>query len=71
MHWPERLKAGQTSDTMAAHIDVMPTILDACNIKKPENLHLDGRSILPLLEDKKKDWPDRTLFFQTHRGDIP
>ena len=31
----------------------------------------DGKSVLPLLRFEKVDWPDRTLFFQWHRGDVP
>ncbi len=70
-HWPKRLKAGTSSDRIAAHIDVLPTVLDACGAAVPKTVQLDGRSILPLLEGKRGDWPDRTLFFQAHRGDVP
>jgi arylsulfatase/arylsulfatase A len=70
-HWPARLKAGTASDRIAAHLDVLPTLLEACNVPLPEGLKLDGRSVLPLLEGKQGDWPDRTLFVQAHRGDEP
>lgn len=71
VRWPARLKAGHTSDRIAAHIDIMPTLLEACGAPVPQGVKLDGRSILPLLEGRKVDWPDRTLFIQTHRGDVP
>ncbi len=70
-HWPARLKAGYTCDTLSAHIDLLPTILDACGVKPPKDLRLDGRSILPLLEGKQVDWPNRTIAIQSHRGDQP
>ncbi len=70
-HWPAALDAGETSDRIAAHIDVMPTILDACGVRPPDGVALDGRSLLPLLEGKPVDWPERTLFIQSHRGDRP
>ena len=70
-HWPARLKAGQTSDRIAAHIDVLPTLLEACNVPVPDGVKLDGRSILPLLEGKNVEWPDRTICIQAHRGDEP
>jgi arylsulfatase/arylsulfatase A len=70
-HWPARLKAGTRSDRIAAHIDVMPTLLEAASVPLPTGLKLDGRSLLPLLEGKPADWPDRTLVLQTHRGDVP
>jgi Sulfatase len=69
--WPARIKPGTKCDTLAAHIDVLPTILEACGVEVPAGLKLDGRSILPLLLGEKTAWPDRTIFLQTHRGDVP
>jgi arylsulfatase A-like enzyme len=71
VHWPSRLEASHTSDRVAAHIDILPTILDATGTPVPEGLHLDGRSLLPLLEGQAVDWPDRTITIQAHRGDVP
>ena len=70
-HWPARLAAGRTSDRIAAHIDVMPTILEACGVEPPNGVRLDGRSLLPLLEGRHVAWPDRTIVIQSHRGDVP
>ena len=71
VRWPARLKAGRQVEQIAAHIDVVPTLLEACGAKPPEGVKLDGRSILPLLEGRQVEWPDRTLYFQWHRGDAP
>jgi len=71
VHWPARLAAGQSSDRVAAHIDVLPTLLDACGVEKPADLKLDGRSLLPLLAGKAAQWPDRTVVIQAHRGNVP
>lgn len=70
-HWPKRLKAGTKVDRIAAHIDVLPTLLDACGVAPPKGLKIDGLDLLPLLEGRAGDWPDRALFFQAHRGDEP
>jgi len=70
MKWAGRLQPRKT-DRIAAHIDVLPTILDACNIPKPKGLQLDGVSIMPLASGTAKAWPGRTLFTQWHRGDVP
>ena len=32
VHWPARLEAGTNNDRIAAHIDVMPTLLDLAGI---------------------------------------
>ena len=69
IQWPARLKPGASSDRLSAHIDIMPTLLDAAGIPQPP--HLDGRSFLPLLEGRSVDWPDREIVIQTHRGNAP
>jgi arylsulfatase/arylsulfatase A len=71
VHWPAVIEAGQSSDRIAAHIDVLPTILDACGIQKPAGLDLDGRSFLPLLQGREVNTPDRMIVIQSHRGDEP
>jgi arylsulfatase A-like enzyme len=69
--WPGRLQPRKVTDHIAAHIDVLPTILEACGVCLPQGLKIDGRSILSLLKGQSVDWTDRTLFFQSHRGDHP
>tara|TARA_R110002111_G_scaffold262860_1_gene341905 strand:- start:9336 stop:11123 length:1788 start_codon:yes stop_codon:yes gene_type:complete len=70
-HWPAQLKAGTVNDRIAAHYDLFPTILAATGVEKPKSLQLDGVNILPLLNNKAENWPDRALFLQWHRGDQP
>ena len=71
VRWPGKIVAGSTVHRIAAHIDITPTVLEACGLPKAD--HLDGVSLWPLLTGKTKpaDWPDRTLFFQWHRGNVP
>jgi len=70
-HWPAKVESGHRSNLMCAHIDVLPTLLDACSIESSKTHPVDGRSFLPLLLKKQTDWPNRSLVFQTHRGDTP
>jgi hypothetical protein len=59
-------------DRIAAHIDLVPTLLEACGVPAATGPRLDGRSLWPLLRGQAGvAWPDRTLFFQWHRGDRP
>lgn len=69
--WPGVLKAGHRNDRVVAHIDILPTLLEACRVTKPERLHLDGRSFLPLLKGEACPWPDRSIVIQAHRGNEP
>jgi arylsulfatase A-like enzyme len=72
MQWPAALKGGRQIDRIAAHIDVLPTLLDAAGMTLPANLTIDGVSLLPLLTGKAAEtWPERTLFIQCHRGLTP
>ncbi|QEH37666.1 Arylsulfatase [Aquisphaera giovannonii] len=71
VRWPARLEQGRKVDRVAAAIDLAPTLLDLCGVPKPDRVAFDGRSLAPLLRGDRADWPDRTLFFQWHRGDAP
>ncbi len=71
VRWPAALHAGQKVDRIAAPIDLTPTLLDFCGVPKPAEIKFDGRSLAPLLRGQTVEWPDRTLFFQWHRGDHP
>jgi arylsulfatase A-like enzyme len=70
-HWPAKVRPRQISSAQCAHIDLLPTILDACGVDVPTEHKLDGRSFLPLLTDNNPAWPTRQLVFQTHRGNEP
>lgn len=70
-HWPAKVSARKTSDALCAHIDVLPTILDACDVDVPAGHKIDGRSFLPLLTDDDAKWPTRQVVLQTHRGNVP
>ncbi|SFS91290.1 Arylsulfatase A [Zhouia amylolytica] len=50
-------------ETMAAHIDVLPTIAQICNVPLPTERKIDGKSLLPLIKGKGGDWDNRSLFF--------
>lgn len=71
VQWPDRLKAGHSSNIPSAHIDVLPTLLDAAGIDIPKNVKLDGRSMLPFLEGTPVSILERHLVIQSHRGDRP
>lgn len=69
--WKGKLPEDRDVDKIAAHIDVVPTILDLVKGKPIEETKMDGVSLAPLWKGEKVEWPDRNLFFQWHRGDVP
>jgi arylsulfatase A-like enzyme len=71
LRWPGRVPAGTRVDRIGAHVDLLPTILEACEAPLPAGRQIDGRSLLPLATGTRTEWPDRKLFLQWHRGDAP
>jgi len=67
--WPGKLPAGVDANQLTSHIDYFPTFLALAGVKHPDGLKIDGRSLMPILENAKADWPDRALV--THVGRWP
>lgn len=69
IHWEKgNLKGGRDIDTLAAHIDVLPTLAELCGFSVPESYPIDGTSLKPLLEGKDEEWERATLVEQYHGG---
>jgi len=66
MHWPAKLRPGTERSELAAHIDIMPTLLEACSASS--DAKLDGISFLPLLLDPEAKAKPRQIVIQSHRG---
>ena len=65
--WKGRLGEGVDISALTAHIDVFKTFASLSGTTIPGGIQkLDGRDLLPLLEDPEADWEDRYLF--THKG---
>ena len=65
--WKGVLPEGRDIDTLTAHIDMFPTFAEIAGAKIPDGTqNLDGRSLLPLLDDSKASWKERYLF--VHKG---
>lgn len=68
--WRWKNVLGEATDISAltAHIDLFQTFCELAGAKIPQGIQqLDGRSMLPLLENSKATWPDRNLFFHVGR----
>jgi len=72
IRWPNGgIGGGKDIEALSAHIDVMPTLVDLCNLTVPDELQYDGQSLEPLLSGDKKNWDDRTLFVHNQRVQYP
>ncbi len=71
LHWPQgKLMGGRDVDPVTAHLDLMPSLIDLCELESPE-VEFDGNSLAPLLQGEATDWPDRTLFVHQQQVDDP
>ncbi len=71
IRWPGHFEVGKQIDRIAGHIDITPTLLEACGVENPSDHPVDGISLMPYLRGESEEWPERTLYFQWHRGDEP
>jgi len=72
VHWPAgRLNQPRDVNRLTAHIDLLPTLIDLCQLQAPEGVAFDGTSLKPLLYDPLTDMPQRTLFVESQRVLMP
>ncbi len=65
--WKGTLESDVDVEALSAHLDLYPTFCDLAGVSTSVAVQgLDGRSMLPLLEDSKAEMPDRNVF--VHRG---
>jgi len=68
LRWPGRVKPGKI-EQIASHIDVLPTLAELASIGEPKTCPLDGVSLVPLIDRKAENWPDR-MIFSSWRGRV-
>lgn len=68
--WPGTIQPGDCG-ALTAHLDFFPTVAAIAGAAVPESAgkQVEGRSLLPLLENPAAEWPDRHLF--AHQGRWP
>lgn len=65
--WKGKLGEGIDIPALTAHIDLYKTFCALAGVSIPDDVQqIDGRSLIPLLENPKAQWADRELF--VHQG---
>lgn len=62
IQWPEKLEVNVDIPNIAAHIDLLPTLAELCNIELNKDLNLDGQSLVPLLMGESDSLDSRYIF---------
>ena len=63
IRWPGRVPAGKTNDAFLTTLEILPTLLQASEVKPPKNIILDGFDLLPVLQGNKPS-ARNTMFWQ-------
>ena len=73
VHWPKgNLVGGRDIEPITAHVDVLPTLIDMCEIAAPEGVKFDGVSLTALLNPEiAVKWIDRILVTDSQRVKDP
>jgi len=73
VYWPNgKLTGGRDVEPITAYVDVVPTLIEMCDVAAPKNVKFDGTSIKPLLYGTEEEaWPDRILVTDSQRVKDP
>jgi arylsulfatase A-like enzyme len=80
IRWPGGGLTGSSDvDRLTAHIDILPTLIELCGLKRPQGVKFDGDSLVRLLMGRDENWParqtagwpDRTLITDSQRIEHP
>jgi len=68
IHWKGKVKEGQTNETPAGLIDILPTLADVCGFKVPTDRKIDGTSLSPLFDGKdfNRNTPLMWFFYRAY-----
>jgi arylsulfatase A-like enzyme len=67
IRWPDgKIKAGKSVERLTAHIDILPTFIELCDLNAPK-IDYDGSSIRELLYSESPNWSERSLIVESQR----
>ena len=66
--WPGETTPGTVSDAVITSMDFYPTILEMIGLPLRPDLHVDGKSLVPLLKKEKEKIHDAVYFHYPHRS---
>ncbi len=72
IRWPGgNIGVGKDIKKLTAHFDLLPTLIEACGLKRQDAGAVDGISLMPLLTNQEAQWLERILFVHNQRVDFP
>ncbi|MFR9649318.1 MAG: arylsulfatase [Rikenellaceae bacterium] len=72
IHWKDGgIDVGQDINELAAHYDLLPTLIDMCGLSVEHDIDFDGVSLRPLIEGDTEDFEDRFIVVNSQRTEVP
>ncbi|HOX39022.1 MAG TPA: arylsulfatase [Candidatus Brocadiia bacterium] len=72
IRWPRGgLAGGRQIDELTAHLDMLPTLIDLCGLKRPNGAAFDGISLAALLTGRATGLSERFIHDDQQRIDVP
>jgi arylsulfatase A-like enzyme len=72
LRWPAAgVTGGRDVDELTANVDVLPTLIDLCELDAPQGVTFHGTSLRPLILGEQPDWPDRVVVTDSQRVETP
>ncbi|MDO7171610.1 arylsulfatase [Mariniflexile sp. AS56] len=72
IHWKDGgITTGKDINELAAHYDIVPTLVDLCKLEVKEGLKFDGKSLKPLIDGNNEGFKDRAVIVNSQRTEVP
>ena len=72
LHWPAGgFTEGRDVDELTANIDILPTLIELCELEVSSTAQFHGTSIAPLLQNEREDWQERVIVTDSQRVENP
>ena len=62
---------GKDVNTLTAHYDILPTLIDLCGLKTDSNMIFDGTSLVPLIKTNTNKFVNRIVITNSQRNEFP
>ena len=66
--WPGEVEPGAVSDALITSMDFYPSLLEMAGLPLRPDLHMDGKSLVPVLRQQAKEVHKATYFHYPHRS---
>jgi len=69
--WPQKIKPGRVSDALVSSVDFYPTFLELAGVERPKDQVLDGKSLMPAIQDRVAH--ERAIYwhYPVYHHDVP